>query len=204
MDRYATRLFGPDYLLQHGTFESEGMIFNYDEESACYTIPFTAQVGNYTPKVVEISGTKAVKRVTVGYLQPYSSTADFSSNRDVNEPVKYYDFLFNRSADGNYYLTAMEESAWVSDVQVESEALPQEALSVQVDPNAVVDEATNSSADEAIADELENAAEAESTEEEKIADQGGDAGQTESDSAESESTKSESSESKSAESESAS
>ena len=124
VDLYAAQLFGPDYKLKHTTFESEGMTFLYDDETARYTIPVTGQVGNYTPSVVEISGTKTVKRVSVGYLRPYASATDFASNRDVNKPVKYYDYLFTRAADGNYYLTSMEESAWVSDVEPESDPVP--------------------------------------------------------------------------------
>ncbi len=156
VDRYAAKLFGPDYKLTHGVFESEGMVFDYNSETLCYTIPVTGQVGNYTPKVVEISGTKAVQRVSVGYLAPYSSATDLASNRDVNEPVKYYDYLFTLAADGNYYLTSMEESAWVSSVVTDAAADP--TLPGQVpDPNATVAQATNSDADAAIAEELENA-----------------------------------------------
>lgn len=156
VDRYAAQLFGPDYKLQHGTFESEGMVFQYDEDTMCYTIPITSQVGNYTPKVVEISHSKGVERVSVGYLAPYSSATDFASNRDVNEPLKYYDYIFTRASDGNYYLTAMEESAWVSNASEPVPPLP-DPIAQSVDPNAVMDEVTNSSADSAIAKELEEA-----------------------------------------------
>ncbi len=157
VDRYAAQLFGPDYKLMHGTFESEAMIFEYSEETGCYTIPITGQVGNYTPKVVEISGTKNMERVSVGYLIPYTSATDLSSNRDVNEPVKYYDYLFSLAADGNYYLTSMEESAWVSTVTVETDPgvmMPDVPGSI-MDPNDAVNEAIN--AESAIAEELENA-----------------------------------------------
>lgn len=157
VDRYAAQLFGPDFKLTHGTFESEGMTFMYDEATACYTIPITGQVGNYTPKVVEISGTRSVKRVTVGYLVPYTSAADFSSNRDTSVPVKYYDYLFTRNADGQYYLTSMEESKWVPEVSVDSASATPDSLYQPADPNSVVDQATKSSSDSAIAQELENA-----------------------------------------------
>lgn len=158
VDRYAAQLFGPDFKLTHATFESEGMTFFYDEEQMQYTIPVTGQVGNYTPKVVEISGTKSVQRVSVGYLEPYVSATDFSSNRDTTTPVKYYDYLFTRAADGNYYLTSMEDSEWVSDVTVNSDSVVVDSAYVPpVDPNAAVDEATNYSADSAIAQELEDA-----------------------------------------------
>ena len=88
VERYAAKLVGPDYMLPHASFESEGMLFNYNEETLCYTIPVTGQVGNYTPQVVEISGTRSVQRVSVGYLVPYTSATDLASNRDTTKPDK--------------------------------------------------------------------------------------------------------------------
>lgn len=167
VDRYAAQLFGPDYKLPHGAFESDGMYFTYNEENQCYTIPVTGQVGNYTPSVVEISGSKRVQRVTVGYLVPYSSATDFASNRDVTKPVKYYDYLFSRAADGNYYLTSMEESAWKAEDVVDPNTMPADPVpQLPADPNAAVNEATNSGQDAAIDEELASAqgAEGESTE----------------------------------------
>ncbi len=155
VDRYAAQLFGPDYKLPHATFDSEGMTFFYNDETMCYTIPVTGQVGNYTPDVVEISGTKTVQRVTVGYLVPYTSATDLASNRDVSKPVKYYDYLFTRAADGNYYLTSMEESAWMAEV-ADPNSTPSDLLQQPVDPNAAVGEALTE-VDPNVAQELEAA-----------------------------------------------
>jgi hypothetical protein len=161
VDRYAVKLFGPDYKLPHGTFESEGMVFNFNDVSLCYTIPVTGQVGNYTPQVVEISGSGSVQRVSVGYLLPYTSATDLASNRDTSKPVKYYDYLFTQAADGNYYLTSMEESAWVAEVaDPNSSAAVLDPLAQQpADPNAAVGEALTE-VDPEIAQELEAAASA--------------------------------------------
>ena len=160
VDRYAAKLFGPDYKLPHGTFESEGMTFNFNDTSLCYTIPVTGQVGNYTPQVVEISGSGSVQRVSVGYLVPYTSATDLASNRDTSKPVKYYDYLFTQAANGNYYLTSVEESAWVAEVaDPNSNTMPDPLLQQPADPNAAVDEALTE-VDPSVAQELEAAASA--------------------------------------------
>ncbi len=160
VDRYAAKLFGPDYKLPHATFESEGMTFFYNEESLCYTIPVTGQVGNYMPEVVEISGSGSVQRVSVGYLVPYTSATDLASNRDTSKPVKYYDYLFTKAADGNYYLTSMEESAWVAEVPDPNSAAATDPLAQQpIDPNAAVGEALTE-VDPSVAEELEAASSA--------------------------------------------
>lgn len=155
VDRYAAQLFGPDYKLPHATFESEGLMFLYDDVSQCYTIPITGQVGNYTPDVVEISGTKSVQRVSVGYLVPYTSATDLASNRDTTKPVKYYDYLFTLAADGNYYLTSMEESEWVAEVADPNSAVTDDMVT-DMDPNAAVGEALTE-VDPSVAQELEAA-----------------------------------------------
>ena len=184
VDRYAAQLFGPDYKLTHDTFESEGMTFQYDTEAQSYIIPITGQVGNYTPKVVEISGSKSVQRVSVGYLVPYSSATDFASSRDVNEPVKYYDYLFTRAADGNYYLTSMEESSWKPREGAVDPNLPPEPdpnLPQLTDPNLLVNEATNSEQDAAINQELENAqsqADSEGADQPPAGEEGAEGGDT--------------------------
>ena len=160
VDRYAAKLFGPDYKLPHATFESEGMVFNFNDVSLCYTIPVTGQVGNYTPQVVEISGSGSVQRVSVGYLLPYTSATDLASNRDTSKPVKYYDYLFTQAADGNYYLTSMEESAWVAETADSNSSTVLDPLAQQpMDRNVAVGEALNE-VDPEIAQELEAAASA--------------------------------------------
>ena len=182
VDRYAAKLFGPDYKLPHASFESEGMLFNYNEETLCYTIPVTGQVGNYTPQVVEISGTSSVQRVSVGYLVPYTSATDLASNRDITKPVKYFDYLFTQAADGNYYLTSMEESSWVAEVADPNSALVQDPLAQQpIDPNAAVGEALTE-VDPEVEQELEAAvsAAAESGESESTTDDPGEPAASES------------------------
>lgn len=160
VDRYAVKLFGPDYKLPHGTFESEGMTFLFNDTTLCYTIPVTGQVGNYTPQVVEISGSGSVQRVSVGYLLPYTSATDLASNRDTTKPVKYFDYLFTEAADGNFYLTSMEESAWVAETAESNSSTVLDPLAQQpMDPNVAVGEALNE-VDPEIAQELEAAASA--------------------------------------------
>ncbi|MCI6639985.1 MAG: hypothetical protein MSH10_04225 [Pygmaiobacter massiliensis] len=128
VDKNAALLFGPNYKLQHGTFTASGMEFVYDETTLSYTIPVTGTTSVYTPRVENIESSAKQKRVTVGYIPPQ---VGFSLEGTVNmdQPAKYYDYIFTRQGDG-YYLTAVTDSdvsANVnSTVSFSSQAMPQE------------------------------------------------------------------------------
>ncbi|MDL2215519.1 hypothetical protein LJB77_00350 [Ruminococcaceae bacterium OttesenSCG-928-N02] len=109
IDRYAARLYGPDFHIEHGTFQDSGMEFVYDETSACYTIPITGQVGSYQAEVVAISGVQE-KVVTVAYMAPASGGALDLTGTTTDLPQKYMEYVFTRQ-NGAYYLTAIRESS---------------------------------------------------------------------------------------------
>lgn len=112
IDRYAAKLFGPDFKFVHHSFTlSDGyMEFKYNEDSQTYTMPITSMTNNYTPTVVKLQDDAGSKRVTVGYVAPVDVMTNLGSQGKVNEaPVKYYDYIF-APIGGEYYLTAIAES----------------------------------------------------------------------------------------------
>ena len=70
IDKNGALLFGRDYVLEHHTFDANGMQFVYDEEKSGYIIPITGTTSAYTPKVVKIKNSVQQKRITVGYAAP--------------------------------------------------------------------------------------------------------------------------------------
>ena len=110
VDKNGALLFGPNYTLNHHTFEADGMQFVYDEEKQGYIIPITGTTSAYTPKVVKIKTSVKEKRVTVGYVAPPTGfSLDGTLSTEQGDPAFYYDYLFTRQGDG-YYLTAITTS----------------------------------------------------------------------------------------------
>ncbi|MDO5601157.1 MAG: hypothetical protein Q4G07_00165 [Oscillospiraceae bacterium] len=122
IDRYAVRLFGPDFKFSHHSFTlSDGyMEFKYNEDSQTYTMPITSMTNNYTPSVVKLQNEDGKKRVTVGYVAPMDIMTNLGSQGKVSEaPAKYYDYIF-APIDGEYYLTAITESETKPEVTASS------------------------------------------------------------------------------------
>lgn len=110
VDKNGALLFGPNYTLNHHTFEADGMQFVYDEEKQGYIIPITGTTSAYTPKVVKIKTSVKEKRVTVGYVAPPTGfSLDGTLSTEQGDPAFYYDYIFTRQDDG-YYLTAITTS----------------------------------------------------------------------------------------------
>ncbi len=123
VDKNGALLFGPNYVLEHHTFDADGMQFVYDEERMGYIIPITGTTSAYTPKVTKIKTSVKEKRVTVGYVAPPTGfTLEGSLSTEQSEPAFYYDYIFTRQGEG-YYLTAIT----TSDTQPEQSSSSSEA-----------------------------------------------------------------------------
>ena len=107
VDAYLAKLVGPDFKLTHHTLEMEDMTVEYDEARQSYLIPITGGVGNYDSTVVELFKRSGQLHVTVGYIPSYYAS-DLTTSVPT-EPVKYMDYLFERS-NGNWYLVGLTES----------------------------------------------------------------------------------------------
>lgn len=108
VDATLAALVGTEYKIEHGTFESDGMNFYYDEEKQGYLVPVTGQIGRFTPKVEKLQKKDGKLRVTVGYVPTAAETGDYSMNAST-EPTKYMDYVFEKVGK-EYYLRALEAS----------------------------------------------------------------------------------------------
>ncbi len=107
VDAAAASLYGPDYKIQHGTFQDDNLTFTYDETRKAYKIPVTGQSGMYYPVVEKLQKRNGILRVTVGYMPTY--TTDEFGLPTSSEPEKYMDYLFEKK-NGEWYLAGLEES----------------------------------------------------------------------------------------------
>lgn len=138
VDRWAAKLFGPDYKLQHNTFEDHGMLYTYVEEKQAYLMPITSAMMDFSPRVIDIKREKNTKRVTVGYLSPFTAGGELNMS-GVLEPVKYQDYIFTKN-DKEYFLSAIEESKTKvpdSTSGAQTTSTPQEII----DPGAFIEDA---------------------------------------------------------------
>ena len=176
VDATLTKLVGPGFSVTHESFEDDGMTFTYLEDKQGYLIPITGQQGRYTPTVVKLTRGGGKMRVTVGYIPVSSPADDFMGATTATEPVKYMDYIFEKT-DSVWYLTALEESemqpvnAVASDTAdqpdaVDSSIAPEQQLqgaandgvvssvptsdaSAQTDESAAAEPASEESSDEA-------------------------------------------------------
>lgn len=139
IDKAAAELYGPDFKFTYETFEDHGMTFEYVAEKQAYLLPVTSAVNDYFPKVERIKREGDTKRVTVGYLSPFSAGGEFSSNMDIT-PTKYQDYIFTK-IDGEYYLSAIVASEMKPETASSSSVA---AESVVTAPQEVMDDLANS------------------------------------------------------------
>ena len=144
VDKNGALLFGPDYTLEHHSFEADGMQFVYDEERSGYIIPITGTTSAYTPKVVKIKTSVKEKRVTVGYVAPPTGfSLDGTLSTEQGDPAFYYDYIFTRQGDG-YYLTAITTSDTKPENSTSSSAAQAPAVIEEADNQAQLQEQADS------------------------------------------------------------
>lgn len=108
LDVAAAKLFGPDVKLEHQSFGEFDMFYYYDEPTATYNVPMSAQLYVYTPSVEEITKNGELFELNVGYLPSgISWQTDYSGGKGVPEPEKYMTYVMQRSKTG-YYIVKVQ------------------------------------------------------------------------------------------------
>ncbi len=94
-------LYGPDVQFNYISFTSSAFVFTYVPEKQAYLMPLTSAPTSFAPIATNIKRESDTLRLTIGYDVPYDT---------IIEPVKYLDYIFTRSEDGEYYLTSIVTS----------------------------------------------------------------------------------------------
>ena len=116
IDRYSTKLFGPNIQLENATFGQQGLFlpggdgvdytgYIYIPEREAYLVPPTSRAGGYFPRVESITRRGNTKILLVAYMQQPETLNPASSQANAVEPVviKYREFVLLK--EGNeYYL----------------------------------------------------------------------------------------------------
>lgn len=108
VDAAVAALYGPDFKIEHGSFDGVDMSYIYLDDQQGYLIPVTSQMGLYTPKVEQLKKKDGKLRVTVGYVPTPALSGDYSMTTP-SEPTKYMDYIFEKNGR-TWYLTALETS----------------------------------------------------------------------------------------------
>ena len=133
IDKIVTELYGPNFKFNYQTFEDRGLTYNYVPEKEAYLVPITSAASDYQPQVEKIKREGNTKRVTVGYVSPYTESGAINLT-GVYTPVKYNDYIFTK-IDGVYYLSAIV----ASEMKVEASSSSASA-SVSVDPQLLLEQ----------------------------------------------------------------
>lgn len=135
VDATLAALLGPDYKVEHGSFESSDMNYIYLDDKKGYLVPVTSQMGQFTPKVEKLQKKDGKLRVTVGYVPVAGYNNDFSMTTPT-EPIKYMDYVFEK-VNKEYYLRALE----ASEMKASSSAIasqPEQDVDFDFDPTSAI------------------------------------------------------------------
>ena len=105
----AVKLYGPEVKLTHTSLDEDGISYTYDAENNVYRVPMMAQVGYYTPMVVDMQKNGDVYEVTVGYVAPGASwTTTEDGDSYTPTPDKYMIYRMKKE-DGEYYIVGIKD-----------------------------------------------------------------------------------------------
>lgn len=111
VDVTASNLFGPDVVLNHGSFGDFEISYVYDEDTRSYHVPVDVITPSYTPSVEKITRKGDTLWLRVGYVPP-SSVMDITfTNEGITNsttPAKYMNYELHRGRNG-YYIYAVRD-----------------------------------------------------------------------------------------------
>ena len=109
LDVAAAKLFGPAMELVHQSFSDYETDYTYDETENVYTVPMSAQLFVYTPRVYEITSDGEYLKLYVGYIPPEDAwTADYAGNTKEPAPDKYMIYVMSKTEDG-YHIAKVQD-----------------------------------------------------------------------------------------------
>lgn len=131
VDITARRLFGPNAVLEHQSFDDYDISYYFDEEIMSYRVPVATLTGYYTPTIEEINKTGEIIQLRIGYIPPATAlTISVGSQEKIERAAVKHMIYELRKANGEYYLYAIrnEEGAGYIPGQDISVVIPDDAL----------------------------------------------------------------------------
>ena len=104
----ATKLFGPNVVLTHQSFEDNDASYLFDPEISAYRVPSVNKVA-YSPAITSIVKKGDTVTLTVGYVAPGNIwSTDPQTNKDSDQPTpeKYMLYTLTKWDEG-YYISAV-------------------------------------------------------------------------------------------------
>ncbi|WMJ83588.1 hypothetical protein ACS3UN_11020 [Oscillospiraceae bacterium LTW-04] len=108
VDVAATKLFGPNVVLTHQSFEDYDASYLFDPEISAYRVPSINKVA-YSPAITDIDKKGDTISLTVGYVAPgniWSTDPQTGEDSDQPTPEKYMLYTLTKWDQG-YYISAV-------------------------------------------------------------------------------------------------
>ncbi|MFV0498036.1 MAG: hypothetical protein ACK5L0_07735 [Candidatus Fimivivens sp.] len=107
VDVAATKLFGPNVVLTHQSFDDYDASYLFDPEISAYRVPAINKLA-YSPAITDINKKGDTVSLTVGYVAPGNiwSTDPQSGDTDLPTPEKYMLYTLTKWEEG-YYISAV-------------------------------------------------------------------------------------------------
>jgi hypothetical protein len=110
LDAAVRTLFGGVVRLEHRTFEDFETTYTYDAGRELYTVPVTAELYVYTPRVTDIVRRGDYYELTVEYIPPGSAwTVSFTGITQEPEPDKTMIYVMARAGRDNWHIVRVRD-----------------------------------------------------------------------------------------------
>lgn len=106
----ATKLFGPNVVLTHQSFDDNDASYLFDPEISAYRVPSINKVA-YSPAITNIAKKGDTITLTVGYVAPGNIwSTDPQTDKDSNQPAPEKTLLYTLTKwDQGYYISAVSD-----------------------------------------------------------------------------------------------
>ena len=110
LDAAARTLFGGVVRLEHRTFGDFETTYTFDAARDLYTVPVTAELYVYTPRVTEITQNGDYYELMVDYIPPGSAwTASFGGGTQEPQPDKTLIYVMARVGRDGWYIVRVQD-----------------------------------------------------------------------------------------------
>ena len=142
IEAHLVKLFGQNAAIEHQEISDAELQILYDPENNSYSIPATAAMATYVPKIEKISRKGDTYTVTVGYLPSGPIWgSDITGLKYEPEPDKSLNYILKKTGKDSYIITAVQE---IKDDSVSSDITVSEVITYEEESTPASSTSSNS------------------------------------------------------------
>ncbi len=142
IEAHIVKLFGQNAAIEHQEISDAELQILYDPENNSYSIPATAAMATYVPKIEKISRKGDTYTVTVGYLPSGPIWgSDITGLKYEPEPDKSLNYILKKTGKDSYIITAVQE---IKDDSASSDITVSEVITYEEESAPASDISSNS------------------------------------------------------------